>query len=51
MRLASVAAMAEATKEEGTGNYSAREREWTLKDRPFALGQPDLFLGSDPVAP
>ena len=27
------------------------QREGTVKDRPFALGQPDLFLGSDPVAP
>ena len=24
------------------------QREWTLKDRPFALGQPDPFLESDP---
>jgi hypothetical protein len=39
--------MAEATKEEGTGTYSVRERECTLKE----LEQPDLFLGSDPVAP
>jgi hypothetical protein len=25
------------------------EREWTLKDRPFALGQPDPFLESGPA--
>ena len=25
------------------------QREWTMKDRPFALGQPDPFLGSDPA--
>jgi hypothetical protein len=43
--------MAEATKEEGTGTYSVRERECTRKERPVALQQPDLFLGSDPGAP
>ena len=26
------------------------EREWTLRDRPFARGQPDPFLESDPAA-
>jgi hypothetical protein len=27
------------------------QREGTLKDRPLGLRQPDLFLGSNPVAP
>ena len=27
------------------------QREWTLKDQPSVLGQPNPFLGSDPVAP
>jgi hypothetical protein len=27
------------------------QREWPLKDRPSALGQPNPFLGSEPVAP
>jgi hypothetical protein len=26
------------------------EREWTLKDRPFALAQPDPFLEADPAS-
>jgi hypothetical protein len=26
------------------------EQEWSLRDRPFALGQPDPFLESDPAA-